>query len=408
MNTVYKNSNEDIKEIIINLGCSLFMKLEWNHLTDEEILKKYNNNSDHDHIQEIRYNHETQINIIKNNNEMVINGLRERITEMEINKDKYISDALINVETINNLEKKTILEELKNLKENERLTNLIEEKLCDKKEFNNPTEQGDYVEKIFDEIVNSSLKYDTKAVISDTSDSGGSGDRIIKFSNGVVIMIEVKNKDVIKKSDIDEFKKCYEKDFRENKIDCALFFSYRTPQIPNVCKAIIPHYFDDSKIVYYGLDDSQTKPQKRLEIENIIEKLYYIHTEKKNEKVSKDLSNINVYNNYLNELNENKNYYNKKLRENQKDTKLYEDKLSENDKQLNMLYRDIQENNITVDASLLDDKLYRKNLIERVKDWKKKSENGSKKDWRKYCSDDLKLSNGDIQKIKTIKVSEFN
>ena len=28
-------------------------------------------------------------------------------------------------------------------------------------------------------------------------------------------MIEVKNKDTIKKSDVDEFKKCYEKDFRK-------------------------------------------------------------------------------------------------------------------------------------------------------------------------------------------------
>ena len=121
------------------------------------------------------------------------------------------------------------------------------------------------------------IRDSTKAIISDTSDTGGSGDRIIKFSNGIVIMIEVKNKDVIKKSDIDEFKKCYEKDFRENKIDCALFFSYRTPQIPNVCKAIIPHYLDDSKIVYYGLNDNLTKPQKRLEMESIIEKLYYIH-----------------------------------------------------------------------------------------------------------------------------------
>ena len=61
-------------------------------------------------------------------------------------------------------------------------------------------------------------------------------------------------------------------DFRENKIDCALFFSYRTPQIPNVCKAIIPHYLDDSKIVYYGLNDNLTNKSERFIVSEIIRK----------------------------------------------------------------------------------------------------------------------------------------
>lgn len=408
MNTVYKNSNDTIKEIIINLGSCLFMKLEWDRLDDDEIIKRYSNNSEHDYIDQIRAEYEGKINNIMQNNEMINNGLKGRINELELNKEKSINEALVNVEKINNLEKQNLINELGMFKEKDRLTSLIEEKICDKKEFNNPTEQGDYVEKLFDEIINDGLTYDTKAIISDTSDTGGSGDRIIKFSNGVVIMIEVKNKDVIKKSDIDEFKKCYEKDFRENKIDCALFFSYRTPQIPNVCKAIIPHYLDDSKIVYYGLNDNLTKPQKRLEMESIIEKLYYIHNEKKTEKMNKDVSNMNIYNNYLSELNENKIYYNKKLKENQKDIKLYEGKISENDKQLNNLYREIQENNINVDPSLLDDKLYRQNLIKRVKEWKNSSKNGRKKEWRKYCSEELKLSESDTNKIKNIKVNELS
>jgi len=408
MNTIYNNSNDTIKEIIINLGSCLFMKLEWDRLNDDEIIKRYNSNNDHEYINQIKNDYEEKLNNIIQNNEMINNGLKGRINELELNKEKNINEALVNVDKINNLEKQNLINELGMFKEKDRLTSLIEEKICDKKEFNNPTEQGDYVEKLFDEIINDGLTYDTKAVISDTSDYGGSGDRIIKFSNGVVIMIEVKNKDVIKKSDIDEFKKCYEKDFRENKIDCALFFSYRTPQIPNVCKAIIPYYLDDSKIVYYGLNDNLTKPQKRLEMESIIEKLYYIHNEKKTEKINKDVSNIHIYNNYLNELNENKIYYNKKLKENQKEAKLYEGKLSENDKQLNNLYRDIQENNITVDQSLLDDKLYRKNLIIRVKEWKESSQNGRKKEWRKYCSEELKLSENDTNKIKNIKVTELN
>ena len=38
MNTIYNNSNDTIKEIIINLGSCLFMKLEWDRLNDDEII----------------------------------------------------------------------------------------------------------------------------------------------------------------------------------------------------------------------------------------------------------------------------------------------------------------------------------------------------------------------------------
>lgn len=408
MDNIYKQSNETIKEIIINLGINVFKLLEWDKLNEEDIIKRYNNN-DNNYSNELKEYYETKIKNINDNNEITINNLKNRINEIEVNRDKSIGDNIKNIEKLHELEKKNLNDKIKSLEENNRLTELIEDKICDKKEFKNPTEQGDYVEKIFDEIVEKGLKYDTQAKINDTSDYGGSGDRIIKFSNGVVLMIEVKNKDTIKKSDIDEFKKCYEKDFRENKIDCALFFSYRTSQMPNICKAIIPEFYEEDKVIYYGIDgDNLTKPQKIKNIEYIIEFAYNSTNKRKKRKITEDNSNINVYNNYLSNLTSSKDAINKDLRENQKKTKYNEEKLSEIDKELNNLYRMIQINNIEVEPGLLDDKLYKKNLIERIKEWKLSSENGNKKDWKKYCISELKLGERDTGKIKNIKINELN
>ena len=123
------------------------------------------------------------------------------------------------------LEKDQLKNENEKLLENKNIKDLIEQRLYDKTDFSNPTEQGDYAEKIFDSIIrDDGLIQDDKARIEDTSDECGSGDRIITFSNGFVLMVEVKNKNEIKKSDIDEFESHYRTDFEKKKIDCALFF----------------------------------------------------------------------------------------------------------------------------------------------------------------------------------------
>ena len=104
------------------------------------------------------------------------------------------------------------MEKVNLVEQQQSVKNLIR-RFCDKKDFNNDTEQGDYAEKILDDIINNGLPFDDKAKIQDTSDYGGSGDRIITF-NTLRLMIEVKNKDPEKKSDIDEFERHYEKDFK--------------------------------------------------------------------------------------------------------------------------------------------------------------------------------------------------
>lgn len=412
MNIFYNQSSDQIKEIIIDFGTNIFKSLELDKLSEEEVIKKYGSYSNNINTEEIEEQYEKKIKSITDNHEIILHSLQERLNDFEINKDKTISERLKTEQKLHELEKRNLNNEIIQLKENNRLTELIEDKICDKKEFNNPTEQGDYVEKIFDEIVEEGLKYDPQATIHDTSDYGGSGDRLIKFSNGNVLMIEVKNKDTIKKSDVDEFKKCYEKDFRENKIDCALFFSYRTTQIPNVCKAIIPKYFEDGKVLYFGIDDipndNYQKINKRKNMENIIEIAYNSTNDRKTKILNENTSNVDIYNNYLSILTSNKDNYNKELRESQKKTKQIEEKLSDNDKKMNNLYRDIQTRDIKVDNTLLDDKLYKAHLIERIKGWKTSSKNGNSREWKKHCIDELKLGERDISKIKNIKIGELN
>ena len=77
-------------------------------------------------------------------------------------------------------------------------------------------------------------------------------------------------------------------------------------------------------------------------------------------------------------------------------------------KKQNNLYRDIQTRDIKFDNTLLDDKLYKSHLIERIKGWKTSSKNGNSREWKKHCIDELKLGERDISKIKNIKIGELN
>ena len=63
-------------------------------------------------------------------------------------------------------------------------------------------------------------------------------------------------------------------------------------------------------------------------------------------------------------------------------------KLKSIDTKLNQTYRDIQNNNIPVDKNLLDERIYKKNMIEKIKEWKKKSDNGDKKNWKSFYKEE--------------------
>jgi len=414
---MFINYSEQVQKVIISLGEALFNHLGFNELSEEEILIKYNRGSS---IELIRSNYEDTIKQLQENNDETIQATKKMYTGIIDDLEKKISmndkimerkilDAMESKEEYFKLEKKNLEIEIEKLKENQDVKDMIEERFCDKKDFKNPTEQGDYAEKVFDSIVEKGLPFDNKARIEDTSGDGGSGDRIIKFGNGIVLMVEVKNKDIIKKSDIDEFEGHYTKDFKENKIDCAMFCSYRTPTIPNRCKAVVNRYFENDKVVYFGVNDNLTPIEKKEKFLQSIEEVYIKLSDKKeNDKVKETVNNVNnIYNLHLKDLKEQKVFHTEKVKDSEKDNKYHSGKLSEIDKRLNLLYRDIQNNKIEIDKTLLDDKLYKVQLIERVKEWREKSENGMKKDWKKFMKKEVDMSEYDKQKLTGIKVSDL-
>ena len=123
-------------------------------------------------------------------------------------------------------------------------------------------------------------------------------------------------------------------------------------------------------------------------MENIIEIAYNSTNDRKTKILNENTSNVDIYNNYLSILTSNKDNYNKELRI--KKTKQIEKMLIMI--KMNNLYRDIQTRDIKVDNTLLDDKLYKAHLIERIKGWKTSSKNGNSREWKKHCIDELKLS----------------
>ena len=334
------------------------------------------------------------------------------MNQMKCSESETIQNALDQNNELNELQRDKLLLEISLLKESNLKNEILIERFCDKKDFKNPTEQGDYAEKILDDIINSGLHFDDKIKIEDTSDYGGSGDRIITFSNGCRLMVEVKNKDPVKKTDIDEFERHYTKDFKEDKIDLALFLSYRTPQIPQKCKALILNYQENDKVIYFGMDDSLDKEQKKLKIKNCLEEIFQLfERNKKRSNIEKeaDENKINIYNMHLKELRDNLSHIDKSLKDCHSNIETLNQRRTNIVKQLNTIFRMIHSDNINVDKSLLDDKLYRNEIIERIKEWFNTADDTKKKDWKKNMKKDVKgsWSDYDINILTRIKRAEI-
>lgn len=429
----------DIQKIIVNLGLNVFNHIGMNKLSPEEIILKYSEkngtmNEIYDsQIEEIKKRmkeeneiHRRELLQVKERymkQEETLKEKHEIYLEKLHNKNQGEKDD-INQQIKNQVSEKTNLQEelyqekLKHLKKEISMLHqqmstyqLLEMKLCDKTSFENPTEQGDYAEKILDDIVNEGLPYDDKATIKDTSDTGGSGDRIITFGNGFRLMIEAKNKDTIKKSDMDEFETHYMKDFKENKIDCALFYSYRQPQIPSKCKAIVLKYDSQTpNVCYYGLHSELTPIEKKEKVKQVIHEIYETYSMRKNETdVITSRENYNdIYNNYLEELNNEKLFMELKLKETDKYLTEYSSRLHEIKQKLNKLYQEIQKHNISVKKELLDDKLYVSMLREKIKGWfQERNIEMKQQTWKKIVRNEMGLSETDTKLINTIKISDF-
>ena len=423
---MFEDYSPEIQDFIKNIGLYVFTKFNFHKLTEEEILQNCSNNS----VEDIVQNYEEKLSLIKqlnndtlselrDNNDSIlkhkhsmIEDLHNQIHSMKTSESENIQNAIQQNNMLHELEKQNLINQITSLKEGQTVKELIENRFCDKKEFNNPTEQGDYAEKILDTIINEGLPFDDKIKIEDTSDYGGSGDRIITFGNGCRLMVEVKNKDPVKKTDVDEFERHYTKDFKEGKVDLALFLSYRTPQVPQKCKAIIPTYKENNKVIYFGIIDSLDKEQKKLKIKNCLEEIFQIfERDKKRSKVDKesDENKINIYNILLKELRDNLSHTDKSIKESSANMETLKQRRINIVKQLNTIFRMIHSENINVDKSLLDDKLYRNEIIERIKYWFKTTDDIKKKDWKKNMKRDLKetWSDYDLGILTRIKRSEF-
>lgn len=352
--------------------------------------------------------------VLNDNNESLkiqINQLKNEVMTCENeSREKFRKEYDIkyqeNISQIRNLHKVEV-ESLQNvIKINNERVNPLLDKLTEKKDFDNSTEQGNYGESFLDEIVDEKgLAFDTKAHIVDSSKEGGSGDRIIRFDNGFVLMVEVKNENVIKKGDREQFINHSSNDFIEKKCDYSLFLSLRTQQIPKVGKAIIPIY--KGNMVYYGLDEEESLQAKKLKITKCIEEIYEVFKKEKKKDIPDEDSSIEVYNLYLETLNNQKIEYEGIIKTNKKIVEEYEKKVIDVNTNLNKIHREIQNNNIKVNPNLIDDKIYVKNLILKIKEWKDKENIVFKNSFRKKIKEEMDLSELDKNMIEKIKLTDI-
>ena len=428
---LYKALNSDCQRIARNFGCELFIHLGLNNLSNDEIMAKYNYRDDGNTLKDT---YENRIDILKQTHEQFLHENKETFKkQMEMkeetilqlqNKNKELlssMDEMITIKVHNEKQSanernllqteiyegklSTLTEKINGLENENKALKTITDNLTDKKDFNNPTEQGNYTEKVFDVIIDEGLPFDTKATIEDTSQTGGSGDRIITFGDALKLMIEVKNKDTIKKSDMDEFKNHYEKDFEQKKVDCVLFFSNRTQQIPGKGKTIIPLY-DKKNIIYYGVDDSLTPIEKKHRIISCLHEIYEKMKENKETTTEIKEEDTEIYNQHLKKLKNDKKVYEEKIKNSEK-KKVYNEKLlNENERELSQLYKKICIHKINVDTSLLDDNVYAQRLIELIKGWAiTNTITFHKKDWRKQVIEGMNMNTYDSKIVKSKRIT---
>ena len=287
---IYDNVNSKQKEIIIKFGEVVYTFLGFHEKTENDIIYMLNDTIDikekmkealeqgkNINIQEIDYyknrmteleekNKLMKIDFEEKNKEVFNSGKNINIQEIDYYKNR-IKDLeeknklmKIDIETpyidnINELRleikhKEELLHQTillnqdnydKGLNEGKNYNHiLLEEKIIQIKDkekliesyrpktYNNMKEKGDEVENIIsDDLVRN---IDRMAYVQDTSDIRGSGDRIIIFPD-YKMMIECKNKGVIHKSDIEQFKDHYTNDMNSKKYEVALFISYNCEYI---------------------------------------------------------------------------------------------------------------------------------------------------------------------------------
>lgn len=306
----------------------------------------------------------------------------EKINSFHENEENKINYRISFVNSLHqkDLEKKDLeilniqqnsKKDIDNLKEQLTIQKEINDKFIGKREFNNNTEKGDYGENIIDEVVNSGLECDKCADIDDSSREGGSGDRIVTFSNGLKLMIEVKNKGIIEKSDREQFEDHVKKDFELNKSNLALFVSLRTQQIPKIGNRPILHF--RKNVGYYGLKDGRTKDEVVCRLNEIISEMYYKYEDLNSKNEKKDEKNMNndkkdIYNQLLGNLFLQQNDIKQRIRKNDSEKNDLEEKLKKIINEINSLQTEILVKKIDVDDKYKNEEIYKTLIIKEIKE----------------------------------------
>ena len=156
------------------------------------------------------------------------------------------------------------------------------------------------------------------------------------------------------------------------------------------------------------MEDSIDKPAKRLKIINCIEEIFRKFETKNLEVKKEDNNKVNIYNCFLKELRDNLSYTEKSIKDHTINLENANTRKTNIIKQTNEIYRIIHSENIDVDKSLLDDKIYREEILNRVRVWYINA-GEKKKDWKKNMKKEFKnqWSQYDLNILTRIKKSDF-
>jgi|TARA_B110000503_G_scaffold139266_1_gene227292 hypothetical protein len=277
---IYDKVDEKQKQIIIKFGEVIYSLLGFNEKTEKDIINILNDTIDikekikdafehgkNINIEELYY-YKNRINEFEEKNKIIkldietpyINDINELRSELKYKDELLHQNILLNQENYD-----------KGLNEGKNYNNLLlEEKniqIKDKdelidlyrpKKYDNMKAKGDEVENIISNDLVRNI--DRMAYVQDTSDIRGSGDRIIIFPH-YKMMIECKNKGVIHKSDIEQFKDHYTNDMNSKKYEVGLFISYNCEYILGKGTFKIEEY-NGNHIAYLGLSSEICKDKK--------------------------------------------------------------------------------------------------------------------------------------------------
>ena len=159
------------------------------------------------------------------------------------------------------------------------------------------------------------------------------------------------------------------------------------------------------------LMDELTLDEKYKRIEYCLEDIYKRNLiEKKCVSVEKSENNnclINICESHIKSSTSTKKSLEKKIKQSTKDIEQYQKELVETETQLNNIQVMVIKDNIQISRELVDPKIYKKNLIERIKKWKT-DDNISidPKKWKSIICNTMpgltEMDKGEINKLRNI------